>query len=196
MVHSTPRTTADRILVTFDFENATSPEGQVKNIRLRLSIIDRSIQRLHGLDYQIRAAARPAIQNFAETYMAGNTTYIMFRERFKAKAAKGLLDLYPGISWPFLSHLINSMGSQYTRLLYWKTHASPIQQSSLYSSNTKPQQNKQSVEGSTPTFVQFDEKVACFPNSPQFEGEENMKRCPICREMFSKSDFDNVSWWR
>jgi hypothetical protein len=71
-----------------------------------------------------------------------------------------------------------------------------MQQSSIYSPNTKPQKNKQSIEGSTLTFVQFDESVACFPNPPQFKGEEDKKRCPICREVFPKSKFDNVLWWR
>jgi hypothetical protein len=36
---------------------------------------------------------------------------------------------------------------------------------------------------------------AKFPSSPQFEGEEDRKPCPLCRKIFSKADFGDVSWW-
>lgn len=178
--------------MTFDFENATSSEGKIKNMGLRLSFLKRKIQKLHLLHYEIWAAANSVLQNRDEIDLEAS----MYRERFELNAANALLHLYPGILRPFLYRLQKSMGSQYGRLLHWKTHARGVQRNSLQSFNIELQQDGQSTYGSPPAFIQFDKSVKRYPNPPQCEGEEDKKPCPLCQKMFSKSDYNNRWWWR
>ncbi|KAF4964967.1 hypothetical protein FSARC_7145 [Fusarium sarcochroum] len=37
---------------------------------------------------------------------------------------------------------------------------------------------------------------AKFPDPPVFEEGEDLKRCPLCRKIFARADFENSLWWK